>query len=95
MRRSQLPDSAECGIIAQVDVQMPVQFILDDLGGIAPGQFVVFVKAVPGELDALALPFVEFSVHLSLHHSELEVAVQILPEGYVARHLTARGRGWQ
>jgi hypothetical protein len=74
---------------------MPVQFILDDLGVTAPGQFVAFVKAVPGELDALALPFVKSVVHLSLHHSELEVAVLTLLEGYVARHLTARGRGWQ
>jgi len=70
--------------------------ILDDLGVTAPGQFVAFVKAVPlGELDALALPFVKSAVHLSLHHSELGVAVRILLEGYVARHRTARGRGWQ
>ena len=74
---------------------VPVQFILDDLGVTAPGQFVAFVKAVPGEIDALALLFVESVVHLSLHHSELEVAVQIFPEGYVDRRLTARGRGWQ
>jgi hypothetical protein len=77
----------ECGIIAQVDVQMPVQFILDDFGVTAPSQFVAFANAVSGGLDALALPFVESAVHQFLHHSELEVAVQILLEGYVARYI--------